>query len=46
MIVVLDTSAAVELLLAGKRSNRIKELLTKCYKIITSDLYKAETTNV
>lgn len=46
MIVVLDTSAGVDLILHGKHSNEIKKLLNYCSKVITSDLYKAETTNV
>ena len=46
MIVVLDTSAAIELILNRKHSAEIKKVLTNCSKIITSDLYKAEITNV
>ncbi len=46
MIMVLDTSAAVELLLQRDHSNQIREFLTSSSKVITSDLYKAEITNV
>jgi predicted nucleic acid-binding protein len=46
MIVVLDTSAGVDLILHGKHSVEIKGLLDDCSKVITTDLYKAETTNV
>lgn len=46
MIIVLDTSAATDLILHGKHSEKIKALLDNCEKVITSELYKAETTNV
>ena len=46
MIIVLDTSAGVDLILHGKHSKEIKALLENCNKVITSELYKAETTNV
>ncbi len=46
MIIVLDTSAAVELLLHRDYSYQIRELVSSSSKIITSDLYKAEITNV
>lgn len=46
MIVVLDTSAAVELILKRQYSSMIKNILTTCNKVITSDLFKAESTNV
>lgn len=46
MIIVLDTSAGVDLILHGKHSSKIKTYLDNCSKVITSELYKAETTNV
>ncbi len=46
MNVVLDTSAAVELILGRTDAAFIKEILTGCSKVISSDLYIAETTNV
>ncbi len=46
MIVVLDTSAAVELILDRDHSANIKKIISECNKVITSDLYKAEITNV
>jgi predicted nucleic acid-binding protein len=46
MIVVLDSSAAADLILHGKYSSKIKKILEDCSRVITSDLYKAETTNV
>lgn len=46
MIVILDTSAAAELLLKRGYSDQIKKILSNCNKVITSDLYKAEITNV
>lgn len=46
MTVVLDTSASIELVLKRGFSSEIRKVITGCSKIITSELYKAETTNV
>ena len=46
MIVVLDASAGIEIGLGRDNSQKFKELLEKASKVITSDLYKAEVTNV
>ena len=46
MIIVLDTSAGVDFILKGKHSKKIKTFLDNCDKVISSELYKAETTNV
>ena len=46
MITVLDTSAAANLILKSKYTDRIKMFLSESSKVITSELYKAETTNV
>lgn len=46
MIVVLDASAGIEIGLGRDNSLKFKELLEKASKVITSDLYKAEVTNV
>ena len=46
MIVVLDASAGIEIGLGRDNSQKFKELLEKASKVITSDLYKAEVSNV
>jgi predicted nucleic acid-binding protein len=46
MTIVLDTSAGADLILQGKHSKKIRALLYDCDKVISSELYKAETTNV
>ncbi|WP_052296314.1 type II toxin-antitoxin system VapC family toxin [Gracilinema caldarium] len=46
MIIVLDASAGIEIGLGRENSQRYRETLEKATKIITSDLYKAEVTNV
>jgi predicted nucleic acid-binding protein len=46
MIYVLDASAGVEIALNRQKSKVFIEELSKASKIITSDLYKAGTTNV
>ena len=46
MIYVLDASAGVEIALNKKRAKFFTDELSQASKIITSDLYKAETANV
>ncbi len=46
MIIVLDASAGIEIALTRKNFKNYMELLEKASKIITSDLYRAETANV
>lgn len=46
MIIVLDTSAAIEMVLNRSQSEIFKYYISRCSKVITSDLYKAEATNV
>lgn len=46
MIVVLDASAGIEIGLGRYNSQKYKESLEQASKVITSDLYKAEVTNV
>jgi len=46
MIVVLDASAGIEIALVRKKSALLSAVLEKAAKVITSDLYKAETGNV
>ena len=46
MIVVLDASAGIEIGLGRDNSQKYKELIEQASKVITSDLYKAEVTNV
>jgi predicted nucleic acid-binding protein len=46
MIIVLDASAGIEIGLGRDNSQRYKELIEQASKVITSDLYKAEITNV
>jgi predicted nucleic acid-binding protein len=46
MIIVLDASAGIEITLGRANSHIYEELLVKASKVITSDLYKAEITNV
>ncbi len=46
MIVVLDGSAGIEVALGRNNSQKYKESLEQASKVITSDLYKAEVTNI
>lgn len=46
MIVVLDSSAAIEIILKRARSKTFKKSLDSAEKVITSDLYKIEIANV
>jgi predicted nucleic acid-binding protein len=46
MIVVLDASAGIEIGLGRDNSKIYKETLEQASKVISSDLYKAEVTNV
>lgn len=46
MIYILDASAGIEIALAKENSDRFLSFLEKSSKIITSELYKAETANV
>ena len=46
MIVVLDASAGIEIVLNRSQSSQLKKKISDCRKVITSDLYKAEVTNV
>ncbi len=46
MKVVLDTSAGIEIALGREKANNYREIIEKASEIITSDLYKAEVTNV
>ena len=45
MITVLDASAALEVILSRKHSDVLKQNLLNARKVISSDLYKAETAN-
>lgn len=46
MIVVLDASAGIEIGLGRDGSRKYEDSLEQASKVITSDLYKAEVTNV
>lgn len=46
MIVVLDASAAIEIVLDREKAGGFRAHIIKAAKVITSDLYKAETANV
>jgi predicted nucleic acid-binding protein len=46
MIIVLDASAGIEIVLGRESSNRFKTQVQTANKVITTDLYKAETANV
>lgn len=46
MIIVLDASAGIEVALDREKAKAFEGHLLKASKIITSDLYKAETANV
>lgn len=46
MIVVLDASTGIEIVLNRSQAIHLKEMISNCKKVITTDLYKAEVTNV
>ena len=46
MIIVLDASAGIEIALGRLKSKDFEAYLVGASKVITSDLYKAETANV
>jgi predicted nucleic acid-binding protein len=46
MIVVLDTSAAIEVLLKREKSKIFRELIASSEKTITSEFFKIEVANV
>jgi predicted nucleic acid-binding protein len=46
MIVVLDSSAAIELILKREKSKIFRELIASSEKIITSEFFKIEVANV
>ena len=46
MIIVLDASAGIELSLSRENSEKYGQVLERSTKVISSDLYKAEVTNV
>jgi predicted nucleic acid-binding protein len=45
MILVLDANAGIEIVLKRERSHQFKEYIAKSRKVISSDLYKAESAN-
>jgi len=46
MIIVLDANAGIEIALDREKAIILNNIIEKASKVITSDLYKAETTNV
>ncbi len=46
MTIVLDASAGIEIVLNRKRSAGLKKYISNSQKVISTDLYKAEVTNV
>jgi uncharacterized protein with PIN domain len=46
MIYVLDASAGIEIALNNERAGALMPALSKASRMIMTDLYKAETTNV
>jgi predicted nucleic acid-binding protein len=46
MIIVLDASAGIEIVLGREGANRFETQVRTANKVITTDLYKAETANV
>ena len=46
MIIVLDASAGIEIALSRENASKYEQIIEKASKIITSELYKAETANV
>jgi predicted nucleic acid-binding protein len=45
LIVVLDSSAAVEVVLARKKAGKFKLLIENAEQVVSSDLFKAEVAN-
>lgn len=46
MIVVLDSSAAIEILLNRQKAAQFKDIINAAEKVVTSDLYRIEIVNV
>ena len=46
MIIVLDSSAAAEIILKRAKAKKFEEILLSAEKVISSDLYKSEIPNV
>ena len=46
MIIVLDASAGIEIALSRENARKYEQKIEKASKVITSELYKAETANV
>jgi predicted nucleic acid-binding protein len=46
MTIVLDANAGIEISLVREKSAMLSQFIEKSAKVITSQLYKAETTNV
>ena len=46
MIVVLDASAGIEIALTRSDAQKFEKIIEKASKVISSELYKAETANV
>lgn len=46
MIIVLDASAGIEIALSRDNAEQYEKRIEKASKVITSELYKAETANV
>jgi predicted nucleic acid-binding protein len=46
MIAVLDANAGIEIALNREKAEKFNAVLVRASKVITSDLYKAETANV
>lgn len=46
MIIVLDASAGIEIVFGREKAGQLKTQIRTAGKVITSDLYKAETANV
>jgi predicted nucleic acid-binding protein len=46
MIVILDASAAIEVVLKRERNNIFRDVMNSAEKIITSDFFMIEVANV
>jgi predicted nucleic acid-binding protein len=46
MIIVIDTSAGIEIVLQRSKSSLLNQMVLSARKVITSDLYKIEAANV
>ncbi len=46
MIVILDSSAAIEIILKREKAKQFKDIIHTAEKIITSDLYRIEIVSV